>query len=167
MFTFGKCTNCGKEVESPNFTCPTGEQHIVQPKRYYMDDAPVDPGPYVPGPGGAYVSAGMHLRDSQTTICNLVPSQRERVGHEVIERPGRNVVFRRGIYETTDPEEQYYLDKRVKEGRGLCSEARWEEVYLTEQQKIDIQRQKLNADMRRLEHERNDLLAQVKKSQRA
>lgn len=156
--TFGTCTNCGEEVRAPNFQCPTGEQHIVEPKKYYMDDAPTDPGGREPG---TFRPLGIPLRDSQTIICNLIPERKEMHGNDIHRIPGRNVTFKRGLYETADPEEQYYLDKRI--GKGLCNRERWEQVYLTPEQRMQMDHMKLEADNKRLEQERNELLAQVQK----
>lgn len=158
---FGKCEQCGTEVKAPDFECITGGNHIVKSKTYYMDDAPSDPGARAPG---TFIPLGLPLRDSQTQILNLVPSKKVTRGHEVHEQMGRNVTFKRGIYETSDPEEQFYLE--LRQGKGLVSYERWSEVYLTPQQKSDMKRASLEAELKRLETERNSLLDQVQAKQK-
>lgn len=157
---FGKCEICGKQVTFPDFECAMGN-HVVAPVIYYMDDAPSDPGARMPG---TFIPIGQPLRDSQTMICNLVPPRKIMRGHEVHEEPGRNVVFKRGMYETTDPQEQFYLELRM--GKGLVDRARWEEVYLTPQQKGDLKRMELEREVKRLETERNSLLSEVQSRQK-
>ncbi len=157
------CTECGQKFGIGEWLCPTGERHQLEKKRYYMDDAPTDPGPYTSaGPEGRALHYG--LRDSQTTIANLTPEKRstDAAGNQQF-HPGRNVVFHRGIYETADAEEQYYLDRREKNG-GCCTEERWRQVYLSDTQRLEIDKMQLAADRQRLENDKNELLAKVKQS---
>jgi hypothetical protein len=148
-----KCLHCNKEIELGQWRCPTGERHIVNSKRYFMDDAPSDPGPYDAKGQPTYGN----MKYSQTMICNLIPEKRYMVGNEQVIEPGHHVLFVRGLYETDKADEQYYLDQR----KGLCDQKRWEDVYLSPNQKLEIDRAKLEADRHRIESERNDLLAQV------
>jgi hypothetical protein len=160
-----KCLNCKKEFDirtGTNPTCPTGEGHLVESKTYYMDDAPSDQGPYMPGPNGGLIPTGDNRRHAQTVLCNLIPERINQHGHETKIVPGRNVTFIRGMYTTSDADEQFWLDKR--QGRGLCSEERWREVYLTDNQKLQFDQMRLNADRQRLTNERNELLELARKS---
>lgn len=135
------------------FYCPTGEPHRLAPKTYYMDDAPTDPGPFENG-----VATGDNRRHSRCIVSNLVPEKHYIQGTERKHVPGRDVIFIRGTYTTEDAEEQYWLDRKP----GLCTKARWEEVYLTDHQKIELQRMEIAAARNRLEIERNELLAMAK-----
>ena len=157
--TFGKCVHddCGEEVTAPNFHCKSGRKHEVVPKTYYKDDAPSDPGARMPG---TYQPIGQPLKDSKTLVCNVIPERREQRGHETITIPGVNAEFARGMFTTTDPEMQYWMDVHAERG-GCVSKDRWAEVYLTPQQKADIKRMELEAENKRLEKEHSDLLAQV------
>jgi len=152
-----KCLSCEQEFNpiKGEFTCPTGDAHQLEAKTYYMDDAPSDPGPYING-----VATGGNRRDSQCMISNLVPEREYLQGTERRIMPGKNVVFVRGVYTTSDAQEQFYLDRRQAQRKsGLCSKERWQEVYLTDSQKVEIGRMQLEADRNRLEAERNELLA--------
>lgn len=151
------CLTCEQEF-NPNkgeFHCVTGDSHQLPAKTYYMDDAPSDPGPYINGQ-----ATGGNRRDSRCVISNLVPEREYLQGTERRVMPGRNVEFIRGIYSTSDAQEQFYLDRRLATRRsGLCTKERWQEVYLTDNQKIGIAKMELEAGQRRLEIERNELLA--------
>ena len=158
---FGKCVreDCGEQVVAPNFFCKSGQKHEVNPKTYYKDDAPSDPGARTPG---TFIPIGQPLRDSKTLVCNVIPERREQRGHEIVTIPGVNAEFARGMYTTSDPEMQYWMDVHAERG-GCCSKDRWAEVYLTPQQKSDITRMELEAKLRRMESENNDLLSQVQR----
>jgi len=156
-----KCLRCEQEFNprKAEFYCLTGEPHELPLKTYYMDDAPTDPGPYING-----VATGDNRKHSRTLISNLVPEKIYVQGTERHVTPGRNVEFIRGVYSTTDAEEQFYLDRRMalKQG-GLCTKERWEEVYLTDNQKNELRKMDLDARERRLEIDRNELLAMKKR----
>jgi hypothetical protein len=156
------CKNCGEAIVNGRWQCATGEQHEVDAKTYYMDDAPSDPGPYVDGPGGERIPSYGNMAHAQTIICNLVPCKLV-VGVDGIQReqPGRNVTFVRGMFQTTDPEFQYWLDKRS----GLCSRERWEQVYLSPSQRLEMREHALAVESKRIETQKNDLLAMVQKQQ--
>lgn len=141
------------------FYCPTGEWHTVNKKLYYMDDACSDPGPY---DSKGQPTFG-NMKHSQTLICNLIPEKRYMKGNEQVIEPGVNVLFVRGMYETDIAAQQYYLDAR----KGLCDKKRWEEVYLSPTDKLQIERMNLQADRERLEQERNDLLVMVQKQNKS
>lgn len=144
-----KCLECDKTFKAGDWDCFPGRPHVVEHKTYYMDDAPFDK---------------RSCKDSRTIIENLVP---ERTGVDGTGRstpiPGRQIVFSRGVYGTDSPQEQFYLDNR----KGLCTKERWEEVYFSDVEKFELQKQKLRADQERLEKDKNDLLAKVKGDVRA
>ena len=144
------CVDCEKKFKAGSFTCVTGRNHVVASKRYYMNDAPtvvsiVNGRPTV------------NKRDSMTMIQNI-PPERRVMGPDGNERviPGGQVVFIRGMYETSDPEQQYWLDQH----RGMCNEAEWQAAYLNEDERMELERMELAAERSRLEGMRNSLLEQ-------
>jgi len=147
-----KCTECGKEF-TPNqgWDCMPGIKHVVAPKRYYMDDAPTVP---EWRDGRPFINKAA----SRTQVLNVPPERQIREGEQTTRIPGGTVEFIRGMFETSDPEIQFYLDKKD----GLCSEARWREVYLNDDEKQQMRALELSAREQRLEQRENELLATVK-----
>ena len=145
------CLDCEKNFTAGNFTCVTGKNHVVASKRYYMNDAPT----VVSVVNGHPV---VNKRDSMTQIQNIPPEKRV-AGPDGNERviPGGQVVFVRGMFETNDPEQQFWLDQH----KGMCSEAEWQAAYLNEEEKLELERMELAAERTRLEGMKNELLAQV------
>jgi len=155
-----KCLNpdCGKEFTVGSWLCIDGQNnHVVAQKQYRSIDAPSDPGhPQIGGMDS--------LRDGRTVVCNIPPEKRVVMkgddGQDKIQiMPGGNVTFHRGLYATSDPEIQYYLDKRP--GYNMTEE-QWEAAWLSDSQRLMLDKQRFAADKQRLENERNELLAQVK-----
>src|SRR5579872_2182053 len=99
------CTECKQEFKVGNWDCLPGQKHIVASKRYYMDDAPTVP---EWRDGHPFVNKGA----SRTEVLNIPPERQVKVGEDIIRMPGGTVVFVRGMFETSDPEIQYYLDKK-------------------------------------------------------
>lgn len=156
------CTRCEMEFnpQKAEFHCPTGQPHLLPVKIYYMDDAPADPGPYIMSPHGP-VATGDNRKHSQTVLAGLIPEQMViRDGQSHI-KPGKNVTFVRGMYSTTNAEEQFYLDIRQRDG-ALCTKERWEQVYLTDYQRLELDKMNLAAREQRLEQSESKLLQQVK-----
>lgn len=146
-----RCSECGVEFDPPNFECMPGVMHTVPAKRYYMDDAPTVP---EIRDGKSYINKGA----SQTVVLNIPPERQIREGEQITRIPGGSVLFIRGLFETSSPEEQFWLDRKA----GLVSEARWNEVYLNDDEKINIKNLNLAAREARLQERENDLLAGVK-----
>lgn len=145
------CLECEKEFKAGNWECTAGQQHVVAAKTYYTADAPTVPEwrnghPYV------------NKQIARTQILNIPPERKVQDGDEMRRIPGGSLEFIRGQYTTSDPEIQFYLDKK----ESLCSKERWEEVYLTDEEKIIIQQGKLANAQLRLQSERNELLEKVK-----
>ena len=145
------CLNCEKNFKAGNWTCVNGMNHSVANKRYFMNDAPsvvsiVNGRPTV------------NKRDSATQIQNIPPEKRV-IGPDGNERiiPGGQVQFIRGMYETTNPEEQFWLNQH----RGMCDEKTWQDAYLNEDEKLQLERMELAAERTRLEGMKNDLLSKV------
>ena len=149
------CLECDKNFKPGEYECTPGQKHVVKAKRYYMDDAPTVP---EWRDGRPFINKGA----SRTVVLNIPPEQVRKEGEEIVRVPGGSVEFVRGMFETTDPEHQFYLDRKA----GLCSEERWKEVYLNDDEKMQIEKMQLAAERTRLENERNELLAHVKASQR-
>lgn len=146
-----KCLECGKEFKPGDYLCAGGVKHSVESKRYYMDDAPTHT---EWRDGRPFINKGA----SQTIVLNVPPERKERDGDEVRTIPGGSVTFVRGMFETADPEIQFYLDRK----NNLCSEARWRDVYLNDDEKINIRNLELAARESRLQERENELLASVK-----
>lgn len=152
-----KCLECEKEFRAGSWTCASGAGHKVASKRYYMNDAPtvvtmVNNKPTV------------NKRDSQTMIMNIPPEGRT-TGPDGNERviPGGNVLFVRGLFETTDPVQQFWLDQHKGVFSGDHGKAIWEAAYLNEDEKLQMDRMQFEAERTRFEAERNSLLEQVQR----
>ena len=142
------CTVCNKEFKTGEWACADGvTNHIVEVKEYLLDDAPTDG------------SSSESLRDGRTLICNIPPERKAMHGDEVRIIPGGCVEFVRGRYSTSDPEIQHYLNRKG----GFCTEDRWNAVWLSQNQQMQIERDRLTALSQRLENEKNELLALQKK----
>jgi hypothetical protein len=149
-----KCLTCGKEFKVGEWSCADGQSnHVIEKKEYLVADAPTDPGH--PASGGMDSK-----RDGRTRICNIPPDKTVIVNGETQRVPGGYVEFVRGRYSTSDPEIQYCLEKTRSD--NFCSEAQWEQAWLSQGQQLELERGKLDSMRLRLENERNELLAQVK-----
>lgn len=146
------CLECEKTFKAGDWACgATGQNHVLAPKRYYMDDAPTvtewrDGRPFI------------NKAASRTQVLNIPPERKEQNGDEFIRIPGGSVEFVRGMFETTNPELQFYLDRKA----GLCTYERWKEVYWTDDEKINEQKMEIQAAQNRLQSERNELLEKVR-----
>ena len=151
-----KCVICDKEFKAGDWTCEDGlSNHVVASKEYLLADAPTDPGH--PERGGMDSK-----RDGRTRICNIPPPQKVMRGDEVTWIGEGYVEFVRGRFATTDPQQQYWLDKKG----GFCSQGQWEQAWLSHSQQLEIKEMSLKAREQRLENDRNDLLSQVQKQKK-
>jgi len=146
-----KCDVCGKKFTVGEWVCDGQSNHTVTRKEYLLNDAPTDPGH---APNGGMDS----LRDGKLRICNIPPDKTIVVNGETQRVAGGNVEFIRGRFSTTDPEQQYFLDKKG----GYCTEEQWEAAWLSNSQQLELERMRLNSMRQRLEAERNELLTQTK-----
>jgi predicted RNA-binding protein YlxR (DUF448 family) len=64
----------------------------------------------------------------------------------------------RGRFSTSNPEQQYWLDMKPTYN---ATEDEWRAAWLSTSQKQQLKEMELNAFAKRLEIEKNDLLAQV------
>lgn len=153
--TSWKCTECGKTFSVGEWLCKDGQNnHVVAQKEYLLADAPSDPGH--PAPGSPDVGS---LRDGRTRICNIPPDKQIVRNGETQRIPGGYVEFVRGRFSSSDPETQYYLERKG----GFCNEDQWRSVWLSDKEKLNLQRMELTAMSQRIENERNELLAKVKR----
>jgi len=154
-----KCKVCGKDFTVGEWACMDGlTNHVVEEKEYLLADAPSDPGHVAPGS-----NINTILREGQTVICNIPPPQKVMEGDTVKWVGEGNVLFRRGEFHTSDPQQQYWLDRKG----GFCTRDQWNRVWLTESQQLNLERQNLDAMKQRLESDRNELLSQVKQQKAA
>lgn len=152
MIQSWKCTVCGKTFKVGDWTCEDQlSTHVVENKEYLLADAPTDPGH--PERGGMDSK-----RDGRTRICNIPPPQKVMRGDEVSWIGEGYVEFVRGRFSTTNPQEQYWLDKKG----GFCNQEQWERAWLSQSQQLEIKEMSLKAREQRLENDRNELLASVK-----
>jgi hypothetical protein len=143
-----KCLTCGKTFKVGDWTCTDGiSNHIVEEKVYRSLDATHDP------------SNPNAQRDGRTRVCNIPPPRKVMRGDEVTWVGEGYVEFIRGRFSTSDPEQQYWLDKRPAYN---ASEEQWKAAWLTRDQQLTIREMELSAKETRLENERNELLSQTK-----
>lgn len=146
------CIVCGREFDfKDGFECLSQPgHHTVDLKIYY------------------HLGAGhiQSIRDRRlfSPMLNLHANRevRDKVTGEIANVAGVVVWFKEsGLYETTDPEEQYYLDQHASVMTGEEGRQEWEKMYLTPQQQLAKAQQKL-ADTQRQVREQNALLDAAK-----
>ena len=144
-----KCLECGKKFSAGEWTCLDGiSHHRVEEKTYRCLDAPSDPS-----------TKDAELKNGRTVVCNIPPPKRVMEGSDAKWVGEGSVEFIRGRFSTSDPEQQYWLDKRPSYN---ATEEQWSRVWLSQNQQLEIDRMQLAADRQRLENERNELLAAQK-----
>lgn len=159
-----KCLgNCKREFTYGDWECFPGQPHEVEPQKYYLADAP-----FLSKHDLEKDPDGISLRNSRTLV-HCIPDQvfKDDTGQLSTHR-FQPLVFVKGQFETTNPMEQFYLER----SKITVSYERWFEVYHTPKQKQNIKDGKqqerdraLSAreqELERKEREVNDLLAQVK-----
>lgn len=152
--TSWKCLSCGKTFGVNEWTCQDGvNNHVVEEKLYHSLDAPTDPGH---GPGGKPLETSSY---GQLVVCNIPPPRKIMEGSDVKWVGEGNVVFVRGRFATSNPEQQYWLNKKPSLN---FSEKDWREKWLSQKQNLDLREVEMQAREQRLENDRNELLAQTK-----
>ena len=148
-----KCLRCERTFKEGQWICEDGQSnHEVAEKTYRSLDATHDPGnPHAE-------------RDGRTRVCNIPPAKKVMVGNDVRWEGEGSVDFIRGRFSTTNPEIQYWLDKRPAYN---ATEEQWKTAWLTDFQQVTLEKMQLKADRERLEMERNELLAKTKKEKGA
>lgn len=151
-----KCVgDCGREFGVGDWECAPGIKHKVEPRTFYILDAPaLDPND----------KGGKAFRNARTMIENIPPERtvKDASTGELVKIPGGNVTFTRGTVTVEDPEKIYWLEKF---GHGRNTKEEWMRVYfspLEKQQLREIDLANRERDMDRREKEHNDLLSRVK-----
>lgn len=153
-----KCTVCEKKFKVGDWTCSDGVQnHVVAEKTYRVCDAPSDPGK--PADGSL-----MPIVRGRTMVCNIPPAKKVMEGGEVRMVGEGSVEFINGRYSTTNPEIQYWLDKKSAYN---ASEEQWKNTWLSKDELLEEKRLEVMALQQRVENERNALLNQVKQQKSA
>lgn len=155
-----KCTNpdCSKDFGVGEWVCVDGSSnHVVTEKIYRSCDPPINPGEPADGSLPPIVRG-------RTIVCNIPPPKKSMVDGDVRMIGEGSVEFINGIYATTDPEIQYWLDKKP----GYQStEDQWKRAWLSKSELLAEKEENLRVMQERLENEQNALLAQVKQKARA
>jgi hypothetical protein len=158
MIQSWKCLVCDKEFKVGDWVCLDGTvNHVVEKKDYLTLDAPLDPGKTPQGMLAPIIRG-------RTVVCNIPPAKKIMEDGEVRMVGEASVEFINGFYSTSDPEQQYWLNKNPN-----CNftEDQWKNVWLTSEERIAEKELNLKAREQRLENERNELLTQVKKQKSA
>lgn len=144
-----KCTECNKKFGVGQWVCSDGiSNHKVAEKTYLVLDAPSDPS-----------TKNDSLKDGRTVVCNIPPPHRVMEGNDAKWVGEGSIEFIRGRYATTDPEKQYWLDK--KPGYN-ATEEQWRSVWFSDAAQLELGKLELVTARQRLENERNELLSQIK-----
>jgi hypothetical protein len=122
--------------------------HVVVEKTYRCLDAPNDPS-----------SKDVSLKSGRTVVCNVPPPTRVMEGTDAKWVGEGSVEFIRGRFASSDPVQQYWLDKKPNYN---ATENEWKSVWYSTAQQLELGKMQLAADQQRLENDRNELLAQVK-----
>lgn len=152
-----KCENCGKDFTVGEWQCVDGTSHVVPKKEYRTLDAPLDPGRAAEGSMNSMIRG-------RTVVCNIPPATKVMENGEVKWVGEGSVEFINGYFATTNPEHQYWLDKKPAYNATL---AQWKERWLTSNERLADKELELTAMATRLENERNDLLSQTRQKVKA
>jgi hypothetical protein len=143
------CLKCQKTFDYPDWKCSKKPgNHVVEEKTYYHPGASDNP--------------DVKQRRYFSPRITLLPSYESKNPHtgETIKTTECFAQFADGRFNTTDPEQIYYLDEKEfptgEEGLAL-----WRSIYLSPEKQADIARAEL-ADTKRQIKENNELLAAEK-----
>ena len=150
-----KCLECGAEAKPGNWECAPGIAHRVEPRTFYILDAPTL---------DANDKEGRGFRNARTVIENCPPEKSIKSAEtgELVKIPGGNVMFVRGVATVEDPEKIWWLDRH---GHGKNTREDWLRVYFTpleKQQMREIAISNKEKELSRREVEVNEALAAVK-----
>lgn len=159
-----KCLGeCQREFKVGDWDCFQGVPHTIEPKTYYLADAP-----FMSKADLEKDPDGITLRTSRTQVHVIPPKTARGEDGQLVTQNFQPLVFVMGRFETSNPMEQYYLER----SKMPVSYERWFEVYHTPKQKQNIKESKQverernqaerEKDLERREREVNDLLAQAK-----
>ena len=122
-----QCLACGETFKyADGFECQAQPgRHIVDSREFYHL-------------GGAHIQSERDRR-MYMVMLNLVPDLeiRDKVTGQITRIEGLIVHFREmGIYNTSDPLEQFHLDMHPAVVSGQEGREAWEKIYLTPQQQL-------------------------------
>jgi hypothetical protein len=146
------CEVCGVTFSYPDFDCAKQPgNHTVAAKTYYHL-------------GGGHID-NVKERRLFAPIVVLQPDSEMLDKNGLITRfPAIVVHFRdSGIYETSKPDEQYYLDEKNGVKSGTAGREAWEKMYLTPEQQVTKNQSRLDEIQRQI-REGNALLENVKRA---
>jgi hypothetical protein len=148
-----KCLACGKKFGVGEWVCTDGiSNHVVEEKTYRVLDAPTAPGRPADGSLAPIVRG-------RTMVCNIPPPKRVMEGSDAKWVGEGSVEFINGSYSTSNPEIQYWLDKKPAYNATL---EQWKKTWLTQDELLAEKELSLKAREARLENDRNELLAKTK-----
>jgi hypothetical protein len=144
------CLTCKQGFDYPDWKCARqpGNHNIPEKTYYHL--------------GGGHIQ---NVRDRRMFAPRIVLNP----GFESLSKTGDNVTVDRleiefnagGIYTTSEPSEQYFLDKKPGIVSGDEGLAAWQKMYLTQEQRNGILKAEAE-DLERRVKESNDLLAKAK-----
>lgn len=151
------CLVCDKKFKVGDWVCADGNSnHVVEQKTYRTLDAPLDAGRPADGSLPPVVRG-------KTVVCNIPPAKKVMIDGEVRMTGEGSVEFINGVFSTSDPEIQYWLNKKPA---YQASTEQWDRVWKTPEERLADKEAQLRAAEQRLENERNELLSQVKQQKR-
>lgn len=121
------CIRCGEDFTSGKWFCEDGQRHQVATKTYYVK------------------TEGLNVYYGPVS------------GDSVMNHYRRVISFARGTFQTSDPEQQEFLDQYA----GCVPYEVWKECHLSAKERDEQSKR----DKERLEQHNNELLAQVQELQ--
>jgi hypothetical protein len=148
------CEICGQTFRYPDFECSKQPGHHSLPTKTYYHL------------GGGHIQS-IRDRNMFTPMLNLKADRDIRDSTGVIAHQDGLIVhfLPRGLYETSDPEEQYFLDHKNGVAQGPEGLKEWEKMYLTTDQQLTKAKAQLEETQRQI-REGNALLDSVKEQKR-
>lgn len=147
-----KCLQCKKEFQyKDGFDCNEAPgNHKLEPRTYYHF-------------GGAHLSNERERRTWAPQVLLNAPADKldKESGRMTAQQPIMVQFQNGGQYTTDDCQIQFYLETRTSVGWGDAGAKRWNDIYLTKAQRVDIREAEVAARERKITEE-NELLAQTR-----
>lgn len=144
------CVKCKKNFKQGEWDCFPGERHAVEQKVYHISNTCADVTDRAKSHVRVYVTSDREMKDANGTTTFI---------------PARFVEFVGGVYETCDPEEQFFFE--TKYTKHLISASEWEKMYINPKELQMRKERELEARASRIEKLENDLLEREKKLRKA
>jgi len=148
----GKCLVCGEDFAyEDGFSCKkVPGNHRLETKAYYHF-------------GGNQLPEGKDRRSWAPMVVLDAPADRRDpdTGRAMAQQPIIAQFAPGGVFQTADALEQYLLETRTSCGWGAAGKARWEEIYLTTDQKRAMAESRLRETQRKV-LETNAMLEELK-----